>query len=261
LYGNTAHIVTQFARDITIDGSFDDWDGLTPVYTTSTPSGNTNAADFEAIYVYDDASYYYFRVTLWTDINPGAGHFPAYVNMFFDTDNNAGTGYGAFGSDMLIQSGYAYQQKDGGIGNGFVDGYGINNLNWLCLPAAPGTNFEFQMSKAATFGQDNTPVFSTNILNFLFEGNNPSFNLENTAPPSGVLSYTDAAPVSVSPLPLGSLSIDALPGGQAAVVWNPPGTLQVSTSLTGGAWTNLPSATSPYIIPVSGAVQLFRLTQ
>jgi len=117
------------------------------------------------------------------------------------------------------------------------------------------------MSKTATFGQDNTPVFSTNILKFLFEGNNPSFNLENTAPPSGVLSYTNAAQVPVSALPLGSLSIAALPGGQAAVVWNPPGTLQVTTSLTGGAWTNLPAATSPYIIPVSGTVQLFRLAQ
>jgi len=261
LYGNTAHIAAQFARDITIDGSFDDWAGLAPVYTTSAPSGNTNAADFEAIYAYDDANYYYFLVTLWTDIEPSAGHFPSYVNMFFDTDNNPGTGYGAFGSDMLIQSGYSYQQKDGGIGNGLVDGYGINNLNWLCLPAAPGTNFEFRMSKTATFGQDNTPVFSTNILNFLFEGNNPSFNLENTAPPSGVLSYTNAAQVPVSALPLGSLSIAALPGGQAAVVWNPPGTLQVTTSLTGGAWTNLPAATSPYIIPVSGTVQLFRLAQ
>ena len=261
LFGNAAHVSAQFARDITIDGSFNDWSGLTPVYTTSAPSGNTNAADFAAIYIYDDANYYYFLVTLWTDINANAGHFPSYVNMFFDTDNNPSTGYGAFGSDMLIQSGYSYQQKDGGTGNGFVDAFGINNLNWLCLPAAPGTNFEFRLSKAATFGEDNTIVFSTNAFNFLFQGMNPSFNVENSAPQGGVLSYTNNPPLTVAPLPLGQLSIASLPGGQAAVLWNPPGTLQVSTSLAGGSWTNLPSAASPYIIPASGTAQLFRLTQ
>ena len=113
LYGNAAHVSGQFARDITIDGSFNDWTGLAPVYSSTAPSGNTDAADFAAIYMYDDTNYYYFYVSLWTDINSSAGQFPYYVNMFFDTDNNAGTGYSAIGSEMLIQSGYSYQEKDG----------------------------------------------------------------------------------------------------------------------------------------------------
>ena len=103
LYGNTARISGQFARNITIDGSFADWAGLSPVYVSAGPSGNVNAADFAAIYMYDDTNYYYFYVQLWTDIDPSAGQFPYYVNMFFDTDNNASTGYAAFGSVMLIQ--------------------------------------------------------------------------------------------------------------------------------------------------------------
>jgi hypothetical protein len=261
LFGNTKPVSGQFARDITVDGSFDDWAGLTPVYTTGAPSGTTNAADFKAIYVYNDANYYYFYVQLWSDLNPINGHFPAYVNMFFDTDNNASTGYGAIGSDMLIQSGYAYQQKDGGIGNGFVDGYGINGLNWLCLPQATGTNFEFQMSRAATFGEDGTTVFSTNVVNFLFQGLYPSFALANSAPASGVLSYTNITPPSVASLPLGKLSITTLPGKQAAIIWDPPGTLQQCSSLNRGAWTNLPAAVSPYIITLSNGNQFFRLMQ
>jgi hypothetical protein len=261
LFGNTAHVSGQFARDITIDGAFDDWTGIAPMYTSSAPSGNTNAADFEAIYVYNDANYYYFRVTLWTDIEPSAGQFPYYVNMFFDTDNNAGTGYGSIGSEMLIQSGYSYQQKDGGIANGLVDGYGINGLNWLCLPQAPGTNFEFRLCRAATFGEDNTPVFTAGQINFLFQGMTPSFTVENTVPSSGVLSYTNATSPVVPSLPLGKLAIERIAGGQAAVLWDPPGTLQQSSSLKGGSWTNLPSAVSPYIIPVSGTKQFFRLTQ
>jgi hypothetical protein len=256
LFGNASHAAGQFTRDITIDGTFADWTGLAPVYTTAAPSGNTNAADFAAIYVYNDANYYYFRVTLWTDIEPTYGQFPYYVNMFFNTDNNPSTGYGAIGSEMLIQSGYSYQEKDGN----FSDGYGINGLDWLCLPVAPGTNFEFQMSRAATFGEDGTEVFSTNLIGFAFQGMTPGFAIENYAPASGAIFYTNVTPPSVAALPLGQLAIFDLSGGQAAVVWDPPGVLQQSSSLS-GTWTNLPAATSPYVISASGAKQFFRLRQ
>ncbi len=259
VFGNVAVVSGQFARVITIDGSFDDWGGVAPVYSSSAPSGLTGAADFKDIYMYNDASYYYFRVTLWTDIDSGSGQFPAYVNMFFDTDNNIGTGYGpgALGSEMLIQSGYGYQEKNGGFNEG-----GINGLNWFCLPAAPGTNFEFSISKAATFATDSTPVFTTNVLNFIFQGMNTSFVVVNQVPVGGgVITYNDTTSVPVAPLPLGKLAIATLPAKQAAIVWDLPGTLQVSSSLAGGSWTNVPAASSPYVIPASGGNQFFRLTQ
>ena len=231
------------------------------MYSTAAASGNTNAADFEDIYVYNDADYYYFRVTLWTDINPASGQFPDYVNFYFDTDNNPATGYqvnGGLGSEMLVQSGTGYQEKDGT----FNDGFGINGVNWLCLPAAPGTNFEFQMSRSAAFGEDGTPVFSTNVINFIFLGQNPSWAAVNWAPPSGsgVISYTNANAISAPSLPLGKLAIKPLSGGQAAMVWSAPGTLQYSTNLH-AAWISLPAATSPYVIPSAGVAEFFRLSR
>jgi hypothetical protein len=260
LFGNASHTAGQFTRGIIIDGAFDDWTGVTPVYSSDAPTGNTNAADFKDIYVYNDADYYYFRVTLWTDIDPTSGQFPAFVNMFFDTDNNPGTGYGAIGSELLVQSGYSYQEKNGT----FNDNAPLNGLNWLCLPAAPGTNFEFRLSRGATF-QDATLVFSTNQINFMFQGQTPGWALVNQAPPSGgpnsAISYTNTTPPSVAPLPLGQLSVSALPGGQAAIVWDLPAGLQQSSSLGGGSWTNLPAATSPYVIPASGVKEFFRLAR
>lgn len=259
LFGNLAQVSGQFARVITIDGSFDDWAGVTPVYSSTAPSGNTGAADFKDIYMYDDANYYYFRVTLWTDIAPSSGQFPAYVNMFFDTDNNIGTGYGsgALGAEILIQSGYGYQEKNGGFNEG-----GINGLNFFCLPSAPGTNFEFSISKAATYASDGTPVFTTNVVNFIFQGMDTSFNVINQVPGAGsVITYNDNPPLSVAPLPLGKLAIAGLPDGRAAIIWNLPGTLQVSSSVTGATWTNLPAAASPYVIPSAAGNQFFRLTQ
>ena len=38
--------------------------------------------------------------------------------MFFDTDNNSSTGYQVWGSELLVQSGYAYQEKNGGFNDG-----------------------------------------------------------------------------------------------------------------------------------------------
>ncbi len=259
LFGNAAHISAQFARDISIDGSFEDWSGIAPLYTSTGATGNTNAADFEAIYVYNDANFYYFRVTLWTDITNTAGEFPDYVNMYFDTDNNESTGFlvqGVLGSEMLIQSGNGYQEKNGT----FNDGYGINGLDWLCLPAEPGTNFEFEISMGATFGQTDTAVFTTNVINFIFLGQMPNFTAENYAPPSGFLTYSNVTAPTVAPLPLGNLGITSLAGGQAAIIWQAPGTLQTATNLS-GPWTTVPSATSPYVLPIGGPGQFFRLSQ
>jgi hypothetical protein len=185
LFGNAARETASFARKITIDGSFADWNGVAPVYTG--PSGQDGAADFAAIYMYDDASSYYFRVTLYHDIPPTSGQFPAYVNMFFNTDNDLNTGYSAIGSELLIQSGFSYEEKNGGFAEG-----PINGLNWTSLPASPGTNFEFSFSKAATFGSDGTSVFSTNVLTFFFEGMTPGFIALNTAAADGsLITYTE----------------------------------------------------------------------
>jgi Bacterial Ig-like domain/Immunoglobulin I-set domain len=255
LFGNTANVTVSFARNITIDGNFDDWEGVPPIY--SGPSGVDGAADFQDIYMSNDANSYYFRVTLWHDIPPDAGQFPDYANMFFNTDNDPNTGYSAIGSELLIQSGFGYQEKNGGFNEG-----GINGLNWSCLPSAPGTDFEFSLSRAATFASDGTSVFPTNVLTFLFQGQDPSFTPLNAAPyDGGTITYTNIAPVNIPSLPLGGLGIANLSDGNLALTWDPPGTLQFNTSLAMNSWTNLPAATSPYVTPYSGGQQFFRLAQ
>jgi len=193
-------------------------------------------------------------VTLWQDIPPADGQFPFYVNMFFDTDNNAASGFSAVGSEFLIQSGFGYQEKNGGFNEG-----GIDNLDWLSLPAAPGTNFEFSFSRAATYSSDSTPVFTTNVLNFAFQGMNSSFVTINQAPATGVISFTNAPVINVPSSPLGPVGIQAVSGGKVALAWDGPGSLQARASLTSGTWTNVPAATSPYVIPASGTQLYFRL--
>jgi hypothetical protein len=255
LFGNAATTSGAFTRGIVIDGSFADWDGITPIY--SGPIGTPDAADFKDIYVFNDANKYYFRVTLWQDVPPESGRFPDYANIFYDTDNNVNSGFlpSTIGSELLTQSGFGYQEKNGGFNEG-----GINDLDWFCLPTEPGTNFEFSISRAARYANDNASVFITNVLNFHFEGQTTSFVAVNEAPASGVLSYNDVNTL-VPSLPLGRLAASQLLGNRVAVVWELPGTLQAKGSLGSGSWTNVPGSSSPYVIPASGGEMYFRLVQ
>lgn len=254
LFGNAVTSSGAFARGIVIDGDFSDWEGVAPLY--SGPMSNPNAADFKDIYVFNDADNYYFRVTLWQDVPPASGRFPDYANLYYDTDNSVDSGHlpTTIGSELLTQSGGGYQEKNGGFNEG-----GINDLGWFCLPSVPGTNFEFRISRAARYASDNGLVFTTNALNFHFAGQTDGWAEVNHAPPSGVVSYTNATMV-VPRLPLGLMAIDKLAGGKVALVWDLPGTLQARGSVSSGAWTNVPAATSPHVISASGMQLFFRLT-
>jgi hypothetical protein len=218
--------------------------------------------------VYNDANYYYFRATLWHDIPPTDGStpfFPRRANMFYNTDGNSGTGYSAIGSEFLQQSSSFYQEKDGAFNEGQVlvgmaAGYLIRPI---VRPASYPADFEWRYPRNATFSvaSGGGLVFSTNFISFLWQGNNVGFVTQNTAPADGgVITYTNAAPTVVPGLPLGQLGINNLPGGNVALVWDPPGTLQ-STIALGNTWTNLPAAVSPYVIPSSGGQQFFRLVK
>ena len=260
LFGNAAHSTVSFATTIIIDGDVSDWQGVAPAYDNPTPGSDT-AADFKDIYVYNDADYYYFRVTLWHDIPSASGQFPKYCNMFYDTDNNSGTGFSAIGSDFLNESTAFFQEKNGNINDGVTPG-GVNYLVAPTVPAASfPADFEFRLSRQATFG-DGTPVFPTNVINFLWEGDTVGFGAVLNIAPSGggVISYTNID-LSVPALPLGQLAIYSLAGGNAALVWDANAKLQCSGSLNGGSWTNMPTAASPYVIPSSGSQMFFRLAQ
>jgi Immunoglobulin domain len=256
LFGNAAVTAGGFTRGITIDGDFSDWDGLAPIYTSDT-SGTPGAADFKAVYAFNDANNYYFRVTLWQDIPASAGQFPLYANIYYDTDDDVNTGHlpGTIGSELLTQSGFGYQEKNGAFNEG-----GINGLGWSCLPATTNSDFEFSISRGATYASDGLPVFTTNVLNVHFEGQTTSFAAVNEAPPVGVMSYTNVD-IVVPPLPVSLLAASLVPGNRVAVTWEGTGTLQAKGSLSSVTWTNVPAATSPYVSPAVPGPRFFRLSQ
>ena len=267
LYGNAAHTTASVAPTIiiTIDGDMSDWAGIPPVYDNPTP-GTDGAADFKDIYMYNDANYYYFRVTLWHDIPSANGFFPKYCNLFFDTDNNSGTGYSAIGSEFLQQSSSFYQERGGTFSSegqvlvNMAAGYLIRpNVRETTFPA----DFEIRYPRNAMFSAASGGglVFSTNVLNFLWQGQTPGFVPVNTAAINGgVISYINTVQTVVPAPALGGLSISPVPRHNVAVTWDTPATLQSVDSLN-NTWTNVPAAAAPYVAPAASTQQFFRLAK
>ncbi len=236
-----------FVSTVLIDGSFDDWASV-PVTLTDGVDQPT-ASDYKDIYITNDADHVFIRVTL---------HAPSdlaifYNNIFIDSDNNAGTGFSfRIGSEMLIQGGGGYQEKNGGFNEG-----GINGLDWAISPEGVGTDFELRFSRHATYESDGQRVFTTNgTIALVFDAENTSFQTVDTVPDSGGLTYTLYEPPTV----LGPLSITREFFGDLTLNWPGEATLQFRTSLTSGTWQTLYDGAGPYAAgtPV-GAQGFYRL--
>ncbi|MDB6037438.1 MAG: fibronectin, partial [Verrucomicrobiales bacterium] len=115
-------------KHITIDGAFDDWAGVPVAYLdpafaddptfVDNPAKFAGVTDLKAIYVAHDDQYLYVRFTLYAPGDP----FTSRNNIFIDADNDSTTGFraagGLLGSEVLIQGGTGYQEKNGTFNDG-----------------------------------------------------------------------------------------------------------------------------------------------
>lgn len=158
-------------RTITIDGDMSDWLGV-PAYVND-PNNDGGTPEGTALYLANDDDYLYVRVT----IEAGAAiQAPGGYNVFVDTDGDSGTGFTAFGSpnfgsELLLQNGGFYQQRGGGFNEG-----GISNADFAIAPApaTQATDYEFRISRSATYDSDSANVFpamaSLRLVMDLFDG-------------------------------------------------------------------------------------------
>jgi hypothetical protein len=234
-----------FISTILIDGSFADWAGVPLAHSDAVDQ--PTATDFRDIYLTNDADHIFVRVTL---------HSPSdlaifYNNIFIDSDNNAGTGFPfRIGSEMLIQGGGGYQEKNGGFNEG-----GINGLDWAISPEGVGTDFEFRFSRHATYESDGKRVFTNDTIAVVFDAENTSFQTVDTAPDSGGLTYVLSQPPTV----LGPLSISRDAFGDIIINWPGSATLQTRSSLTSGTWQTLWDGLGPYHAGTPSSQGFYRL--
>src|ERR1035437_2423233 len=143
-------------KHITVDGSFSDWRGVPMAYIAA--AGPATAIQYENVYIANDQSNLYIRVTLYS---PWPAFQDSFDNIFIDANNDPSTGFGVggIGSEMLIQWGAAYQE-----GNGVFNAGGVNNLGWNVAGSADSMDYELSISLGATYVTGNALVFASNTI-------------------------------------------------------------------------------------------------
>lgn len=127
-------------KRITVDGGFEDWLGV-PV-TEIDEMDAMGDLDYRDVAIANDDDFLYVRVRL---------HAPAsYANfhhqVLVDTDADGATGHpwGGLGSELFIENGASYQQKNGQ----FNEGAG-SDLGWQVAPSGLSDQFEMRLSRSA----------------------------------------------------------------------------------------------------------------
>ncbi len=227
-------------KSITVDGNFADWSGVPWEYQGS-PDGNP--VNYLQVQFAKDTKYLYGHVKL---ASPYPLFTDYYSHIFFDTDLNTQTGYpvsGAlFGSEMMIESGSGYDQRNGSFNNGVVSG-----LGWAVAPSVSTNEFEFRISLSALY-PDNSKVFGTNIMRMLLQ--------DDRGPETAVATGIEYV---ISPPAPGSLSITQT-NGVITIQWTGSGVLQDCTALPAGGWMTVTNAANPYSFTAGSGQQFFRLS-
>jgi len=242
---------TIIGSSIVIDGEFDDWAGVPEAL--SEPQDTAEGFEFKTLSVVNDDDFLYVRMTFHAPVGPlGEGH---YFHVFSDTDNDPATGFGTggIGSEMMVENGGGYQQKNGAFNEGVVNG-----ANLALAPAQAGTDFEWRISRKAVFDSDASPVYPGTTVGFRFELISGQWALLDSVPQGG--GGVTLTLAELPPMPPGNL-VARLANGWVEISWLGGGVLESRDALGAGTWTTVPNATSPYVPGSSGPARFFRVRQ
>ena len=248
LFGNSGNPTATFRATILIDGDFSDWEGITPLATEF--QNSDEGLEFKEIFAADDENYLYLRFSFYADV----GQLPVdrYFHIFSDTDNDLATGFPTvgLGSEMMIENGNGYQQKNGQFNEG-----GLVDMDFLLAPEGSSSEFECRISRKTTYESDGERVYSGDSVGLAVELISNAWSSMDSAPSEGPVAYTFTQAAVITP---GPLSVQ-LSGGNIQLTWTGAGVLESKDDLGSGAWTTVSNATSPFSINPDGKQRYFRL--
>lgn len=195
--------------NITLNGDFTDWNGITAAYTDA--SGDGAPGDIHQIFIANNDTHLFIRVTFHSAVNPNSGN-SLFIGV--DNDSNAATGYdvyslGLVGTEAGWQNDFPFEQATG-----------VFNTNATTSNAAAAIAPYFTVTTQQEIGISRAAIIDTANSQLVFP--NLSFNLAvyfnggTTDDFAGPVSYTFAAapipePSSVATLAgLGVLGLVAL---------------------------------------------------
>lgn len=143
LLAPTISLAGSFKR-VTVDGKYEDWAGVPVVVSDEEDSGGQ--FDFKEVFLANDDQFLYLLVRLH---QPSAySKFHHHVVLDTDADSSTGLAWLGLGSELMIEDGASYQQKNGQ----FNEGAG-SELFWKSAPTGTITQFEARISLAALDGE------------------------------------------------------------------------------------------------------------
>ncbi len=131
---------------IVVDGVFDDWDGVAPVYTDPSGDQTSGEVDFGNIYIVNDENRLHFSLEVGAEVNIQEGN---HISIFLDTDNNAATGElrHGIGADM----GWTFGNRRGFfVVEPHVLDITHSRIGIVAAPTVTAARFEFCLDREAT---------------------------------------------------------------------------------------------------------------
>jgi len=174
---------------ITIDGDTSDWAGVPVAASDPIDALPDSNHDFDQLWIANDENNLYVRFTLHAP--SGADPFGFSNNYYFDTDANTGTGFPTFsvGSELLLVGSLKVDQRSGAFNDG-------STVTATFASAGSGMDFEFSISRDATYDSDSSLVFADDDIAILLQSITSSFASGDTIGAS----YTFASVPEPSPV-------------------------------------------------------------
>jgi len=184
------------SQTIRVDGTFDDWTGISPIYVDDLGDGQSNGIDIERIWMTNDQTHIYMRFQINREINlQDDNEFSLYLD--FDSDINTGFKINGIGAEVRVFFG----ERLGILTQG--DNTEVVNFVPLVLFLAPtvtGNEFEFAIRRSIE--ESDIDLFANGEVQFRMEDN--GFNGDDAPNDLGGISYfidnsiiTDIAPTVI----------------------------------------------------------------
>ncbi len=130
-------------KTILIDGNFDDWEDVAPIFVDNAGDGQNNGIDIRGIWAHNDQYNLYFRFELTKEINLQENNDLA---IYIDYDDNINTGFKINGIGAEVR--YFFGDRFGIINEGndmeFVNFFPVE---MLVAPSVSSTEFEISITR------------------------------------------------------------------------------------------------------------------
>jgi len=148
---------------IFMDGQFEDWQSLFPLYSDPLGDQQSGNLDFGRLWVTNDADYLYLRIEVGGEINIQDLNN---ITLYLDTDDNANTGIAIHGIGAELQWTFGTRNGLFKVGsNSFPITH--RNIGLVTMPTISSTEFEIALDRNAQPDNQN-PLFGGNTIRVVF---------------------------------------------------------------------------------------------